>query len=114
MQPDTTIVNELEAIGKAISRAVEEAVPASWSDALEVDLRRDWIRLTADVFKLKRHNYELFCRARTIELRTPKKRFRFALKSLTPESAFVGGNLIITLRNPAAMTAEPDVRGELD
>jgi hypothetical protein len=112
MQAGTTA--ELDAIGEALARAIEEAVPASWSDVLEVKRRRDWVRVRADLLKLKRHHYQFSCRADALELRTPKKRFRVGLKGFTPESAFSGRHLIITLRTHLATADEFGVRSALD
>jgi hypothetical protein len=95
----TATTTEFEAIGEALAQAVHEAVPAAWSDALEVDRQRDVIRVRVDVFKLKKHKYELLCRTHLLELKTPKKRYRIALKGFAPESEFSGGHLIITLRS---------------
>jgi hypothetical protein len=90
---------DFEAIGEALTRTIEDAVPVRWSEALEVDRGPDLIRIKADVFKLKKHNFELQCRAEVLELKTPKKRYRVALTGFAPESEFSGTHLVITLRS---------------
>jgi hypothetical protein len=77
-----------------------------------VDRRRDLIRIKADLFKLKKHNLELQCRAEVLELKTPKKRYRVALKGFAPESEFSGTHLVITLRSRFG-AREPGGEGEL-
>ena len=110
MEPGTTA--ELDAIGEALAQAVEEAVPAGWADVLEVHRRRDWVRVRADLFKLKKHNYVFLCRSHALELKTPKKRYRIALKGFTPESEFSGTHLVITLRTQLCVAEPPE--SELD
>jgi hypothetical protein len=105
---------ELDAIGEALVRAVEEAVPAAWSNVLEVDRRRDWLRVRADVFKLKKHNYEFLCSVHALELKTPKKRYRFGLKGFTPESEFSGTHLVVTLRTHPGVADRGHQGSELD
>lgn len=105
---------QLDAIGEALIRAVEEAVPIAWADVLEVHRRRDWVRVRADVFKLKKHNYTFLCRAHALELKTPTKRYRVSFKGFTPESAFSGQHLVITLRTPVGVAERPRSGSELD
>jgi hypothetical protein len=90
---------DFDAVGEDLARTVQEAVPSRWSQALEVDRRRDLIRIKADLTKLKKHNFVLHCRAEVLELKTPKKRYRVAFRGLAPESEFSGTHLVITLRS---------------
>jgi hypothetical protein len=103
---ETASLAEFNAISEAL-REVEEAVPTRWSDALAVDRKADAIRVRADLFKLRKHNYELVYRTHVLELRTPTKRFRVVFKGVAPESELSGGLLIITFRSQFEAPGEP-------
>ena len=105
---------ELDAISQTLIKTLARAVPPAWADALEVDRRRDWVRLRADVVKLQKHNFQILCHEHYLELKTPKKRYRIEFKGFAPESEFSGRHLIFTFRSHSSAADRSDLGAELD
>src|SRR5690348_14914279 len=95
---DTERTADFVAIGEELA-LMQKATPNERFSALHVDRSSDVIRFKADLAKLKKHHFELRCDYDVLQLKTPKKRYRVALRGFAPESEVSGSHLIITIKS---------------